>query len=100
MSKLCLTLLCPPEVGEKLLDLLLLLPNARVFSSSARAAHGVAQEYLDEREQVLGWARTTEVRALIESDEVAALLETLRKQFAGVGIRYWTMPVVESGDIA
>ena len=38
MSKVCLTLLCPPEVGEKLLDLLLLQPNARVFSSSAPAS--------------------------------------------------------------
>lgn len=100
MSKVCLTLLCPPEVGEKLLDLLLLQPNARVFSSSARAAHGVAQEYLDAREQVLGWARTVEVRALIEEEDVAPLLATLRAQFAGVGIRYWTMPVLESGDIA
>ena len=75
MSKVCLTLLCPPEVGEKLLDLLLLQPNARVFSSSARAAHGVAQEYLDAREQVLGWARTVEVRALIDSAEYYLGLE-------------------------
>ena len=49
---------------------------------------------------MLGWARTVEVRALIDSAETAPLLATLREQFAGVGIRYWTMPVLESGDIA
>jgi len=99
MSELCLTLLCPPEVEEKLIDLLLLMPNARVFSSTARSAHGMSEEYMDEKEQVLGWTRTTEVRALITADEQTALLETLRQQFSGVGIRYWTMPVVDSGVI-
>lgn len=99
MSELCLTLLCPPEVEEKLIDLLLLLPDARVFSSTARAAHGMSHEYLDQKEQVLGWARTVEVRALICADEQAGLLEMLRQQFSGVGIRYWTMPVVDSGVI-
>ena len=44
MSELCLTLLCPPAIEEKLLDLLLLSPNATVFTSAPIAAHGLAQE--------------------------------------------------------
>ncbi len=42
MSELCLTLVCPPEVEEKLLDLLLLWPGATIFTSTATAAHGLA----------------------------------------------------------
>lgn len=38
MSELCLTLVCPPEVEEKLLDLLLLWPGATIFASTATAA--------------------------------------------------------------
>ena len=57
MSELCLTLLCPPAIEEKLLDLLLMSPNiATVFTSTPTAAHGLAHENLDQTEQVLGRA--------------------------------------------
>lgn len=48
MSELCLTLVCPPAVEEKLLDLLLLSPNVTVFTSTAKAAHGTVHEILDQ----------------------------------------------------
>ncbi len=100
MSELCLTLLCPPAVEEKLLDLLLLSPNATVFTSTATAAHGLAHENLDQMEQVLGRANTTEVQVIFAAADKAALLEVLRQQFAGAGLRYWVTTVVEAGEIA
>jgi hypothetical protein len=100
MSELCLTLLCPPAVEEKLLDLLLLSPNATVFTSTAKAAHGLAHENLDQTEQVLGRARATEVQVIFAAADKAALLEALRQQFAGAGLRYWMTTVVEAGEIA
>jgi hypothetical protein len=100
MSELCLTLLCPPAVEEKLLDLLLLSPNATVFTSTATAAHGLAHENLDQTEQVLGRARATEVQVIFAAADKAALLEALRQQFAGAGLRYWMTTVVEAGEIA
>ncbi|ACV37868.1 conserved hypothetical protein (plasmid) [Candidatus Accumulibacter phosphatis clade IIA str. UW-1] len=100
MSELCLTLVCPPEVEEKLLDLLLLWPGATIFTSTATAAHGLAHESLDQTEQVLGRARATEVQVICAAAGQAALLAALRQQFSGVGLRYWVTPVVEAGEIA
>ena len=100
MSELCLTLICPPAIEEKLLDLLLLSPNATVFTSTATAAHGLAHEYLDQTEQVLGRARATEIQVIFAAADKAALLEAIRQQFAGAGLRYWLTLVVEAGEIA
>lgn len=100
MSELCLTLICPPAVEEKLLDLLLLSPNATVFTSTATAAHGLAHEYLDQTEQVLGRARATEIQVIFAAADKSALLEAIRQQFAGAGLRYWVTTVVEAGEIA
>ncbi|MHB9117973.1 MAG: DUF3240 family protein [Burkholderiales bacterium] len=100
MSELCLTLLCPPAIEEKLLDLLLMSPNiVTVFTSTATAAHGLAHENLDETEQVMGRARATEVQVIFAAADKAALLEAIRRQFAGAGLRYWVTPVIEAGEI-
>ena len=100
MSELCLTLLCPPAVEEKLLDLLLLSTTPTVFTSTATAAHGLAHEYLDQTEQVLGRARATKVQVIFAAAEKTALLDAIRQEFAGAGLRYWVTTVVETGEIA
>ena len=98
MSDLCLTLLCPPAVEEKLLDLLLLSPHVSVFTSAATAAHGLAANGLSQTEQVLGRSFTTQVQVIIGSTEKDALLAAIQAQLAGAGGRYWDTPVVEAGD--
>ena len=100
MSELCLTLLCPPAVEEKLLDLLLMSPNAAVFTSAPTAAHGLAFGRLNQAEQVLGRAFATQVQVIIPTADKAALLGDIQEQFAGAGLRYWTTTVVEAGEIA
>ncbi len=100
MSELCLTLLCPPAIEEKLLDLLLMLPNTPVFTSTATAAHGLTHENLDQTELVQGRARATEIQVLFAAADKVALLEALRQEFAGAGLRYWVTTVVEAGEIA
>ena len=100
MSELCLTLLCPPAVEEKLLDLLLMFPGRTVFTSTATAAHGLTHENLDQTEQVLGRAHATEIQVIFAAADKAALLEALRREFAGAGLRYWVTTVVEAGEIA
>ena len=100
MSELCLTLLCPPAAEEKLLELLLLSHTATVFTSTATAAHGFSHENLDPAEQVMGRARATEIQVIFAAADKTALLEPIRRQFAGAGLRYWLTPVVEAGEIA
>lgn len=100
MSELCLTLICPPAVEEKMLDLLLLSPNVTFFTSTATAAHGMAHEDLDQTEQVLGRARATKIQVIFAAADKAALLDAIRQQFSGAGLRYWVMTVAETGEIA
>ncbi|MHB8938626.1 MAG: DUF3240 family protein [Thiobacillus sp.] len=100
MSELCLTLICPPAVEEKLLDLLLLSPNVTFFTSTATAAHGMAHEDLDQTEQVLGRARATKIQVIFAAADKAALLDAIRQQFSGAGLRYWVTTVAETGEIA
>jgi len=99
MSELCLTLICPPAVEEKMLDLLLLSPNVTFFTSTATAAHGMAHEDLDQTEQVLGRARATKIQAIFAAADKAALLDAIRQQFSGAGLRYWVTTVAETGEI-
>jgi len=100
MSDLCLTLLCPPAVEEKLLDLLLMSPNTNLFTSAPTAAHGLAFNNLNQTEQVLGRGFATQVQVIIASADKDPLLAAIKAQFAGAGLRYWLTPVVEAGDIA
>jgi hypothetical protein len=100
MTELHLTLLCPPDIEEKILDLLLLTPEVRVFTSAPTAAHGLGLSELNTTEQVLGRARMVQVEALLSEEHKDALLLVIRREFARTGVRYWLAPVVESGDIA
>jgi hypothetical protein len=99
-NALCMTLLCPRAIEEKLLDLLLMSPNMTVFTSTATSAHGLAHVALGQTEQVLGRAHATEIQVIFTAADQAALLEVLRQQFAGAGLRYWVTPVIEAGEIA
>ena len=100
MADLCLTLLCPPAVEEKLLDTLLMLSRALVFTSTPIAAHGLAMRDLSQAEQVMGRAEATEVQVIFPAEDKDQLLGQLRSQLAGAGLRYWLTPVIEAGDIA
>ena len=100
MPDLCLTLLCPPAIEEKLLDLLLMLPSTTVFTSTATAAHGLVAGNLSQTEQVMGRAHATEIKVLFAAADKAALLDAIRRELAGAGVRYWVTTLVEAGEIA
>ena len=99
MTDLCLTLLCPPAIEEKLLDTLLMLSAGLVFTSTATAAHGLAIGGLSQAEQVMGRADATAVQVIFAAADKDQLLGQLRRQLAGAGLRYWVTPVIEAGNI-
>ncbi len=100
MSELCLTLLCPPALEEKLLDLLLMAPEASLYTSTTVAAHGLNFGRLSASEQVMGRATATQIQVLLEATQKATLLQALQTQFAGAGLHYWFTPVTEMGSIS
>lgn len=100
MSELCVTLLCPPAIEEKLLDLLLMSSTTTVFTSTPTAAHGLAHEDLNQMEQVLGRAQAVQVQVIVTDADKTQLLDALCGQFSNTGLRYWVTPVLEAGEIA
>lgn len=100
MSDCCLTLLCPPGLEEKLLDLLLMSPDTAVFTSAKTAAHGLAFGQLSSTEQVLGRASATQIQVLLAEKDRESMLAAIRQGFAGVGVRYWITEVIEMGELA
>jgi hypothetical protein len=100
MSELCLTLLCPPALEERVLDLLLMTPEVAVFTSTAAAAHGLSHARLSANEQVLGLAVMTQVQALLTLADRDRVLASLKRELAGTGLHYWLTPVIEAGELA
>ena len=100
MSDLCLTLLCPPTLEEKLLDMLLINPAVSLFTSAPTAAHGASAGQLSPSEQVLGRALVTQIQVLFASADKETLLSGIQQQFGGAGLRYWVAPILEQGEFA
>ncbi len=98
-DKLSITLLCPSEIEEKLLDLLLLNPGISIFTSRPLAAHDISTVKLSQQEQVLGQIFAVQIQAIIDAADKDALLADIRRQFAGTNIRYWTTAALEVGEI-
>ena len=100
MSDLCLTLLCPPALEERVLDALLMTPEIAVFTSTPAAAHGLSHARLNANEQVLGLAVMTQIQALLMQADRDCVLAGLKQKFAGTGLHYWLTPVIEAGEFA
>ncbi|MBI4696757.1 MAG: DUF3240 family protein [Gammaproteobacteria bacterium] len=100
MADICLMLICPPPVAEGLLDLLLMHPKAKFFMSAAIAAHDLEHEHLDQLEQVMGRADATLVQIVLTAADKDALLDDVRRGFPRACLRYWIVPVVESGELS
>ena len=98
MSDLCLTILCPSAIDERLLDALLMAGEVEVFTSARASAHGLDHHRLSTSEQVLGLAIMTQVQALLRTEHRDTVLASLASQFAGAGLRYWITPVVAAGE--
>lgn len=100
MLDLCLTLLCPPALEERVLDTLLMTPEIAIFTSARAAAHGLNHAHLNANEHVLGLAVMTQVQALFHEADRAKVLDSLKITFAGTGLHYWLTPVIETGEFS
>ena len=99
MTLCCLTLLCPPELEEKIVDLLLVDAAAPLFSSAPSFTHGLHPQSLDRLEKVLGLGHSVSLQLLLDRTAADALLERLRSIMAGTGVTYWMTHVLDTGEL-
>jgi hypothetical protein len=93
------TLNVPPGIEEAIVDCLLMLESKHGFSSFPVSSHDHRNEGLSLAEQVTGRQRKIRFQMYVPEDGLAQLLDQLRAEFSGSGIRYWVLPVVENGVI-
>lgn len=48
----------------------------------------------------MGRSRAAQVQILLDADELASLLDLLRQDFKGTGLRYWATALHTEGEIA
>lgn len=92
-----LTLIAQTDIEQALLDWLLDYADDLVFASSVVDYHGVAHAALSLREQVTGRQKMLMVQIRSSQAGVAGLCSRLGDDFGGAAIRYWVIPVSDSG---
>jgi hypothetical protein len=99
MSEQCLlVLIAPPSLEEALVDFLLAQEHFSGFSAQkidGSPAHG----RFTLAEQVTGRKRQVMFHVHAPEEEVHRLVDRLKEDFAGAGLHYWIMPVIEAGPI-
>lgn len=91
-------LLSPVAFEERVLDTLLSLGEAGIFTSAPASAHGFAHGTLSTAEQVSGRSDALLIQLLVPLDQLDTLLDGLQDELARSGVRYWVTPVIRQGE--
>lgn len=98
-SMFLITLNVPVTLEDMMVDCLLAFENAQGFSSFAINAHDHRNRGLTREEQVTGRQRKVRFQMYIDKDSVPILLGRIKTEFAGTGVHYWVVPVLEHGEL-
>jgi hypothetical protein len=98
-SALLLVVLAPADRRDDLVDAL--MGNDHISGFTLTPALGYSREHSDFSlgEQVAGYREYSRFEVLFEATEKARLLETLRRASGNERLRYWIMPVPETGHL-
>ena len=89
----------PPSVEETLVDWLLEHDAIEGFSSVEASGHGVRQTGMSLLEQVTGRQRRVQFTIKTETAFADHLIQDMRENFAGVGLRYFIVPLMGEGRV-
>jgi len=101
MNEQCLlSLVVPPAIEDAMVDWLLARAGLSGFTSSPVAGHGSSVHSMSLAEQVAGRRREVLFQCHLGRSQAAALVDALRAEFAGSGLHYWLVPVLDAGHLA
>lgn len=98
-AEVLLTLTVSPRLEETLVDWLLSRAACHGFTTFPVAGHSCSHRGLALAEQVSGRKKQVRFQLHLPGTEVPALLEQLRRDFAGSGMHYWISPVLDSASL-
>jgi hypothetical protein len=98
-QEVLLTLTVSPRLEETVVDWLLSREVCYGFTSFPVSGHSCAAGGLTLAEQVSGRKKQVRFQMHLPGDELPALLDQLRRDFAGSGLHYWISPVLDSASL-
>ncbi len=100
-TEFLVTLNVPTSLEEAMVDSLLMLESTHGFSSFHVSAHhhDNSSQSLSLAEQVMGRQKKIRFQMYVDKAGLSKLLVQLKQEFAGAGIHYWVIPVLEKGVI-
>jgi hypothetical protein len=99
MPKHCLSLICSPEIVEKLLDALLTAVPDQVFTSTPTFSHGTPHGRLSGAEQVMGRGAAVQIQLILDQEQLSRTLEMVRLRFKGTGLCFWASELSVEGVV-
>lgn len=84
---------------RSLVDWLLESATHAGFSSHAVNGHSSREEGLSLAEQVAGRKRAVRFQMHVHEAQMPEFMAQLKKDFAGTGLHYWIVPIIDAGHI-
>jgi hypothetical protein len=94
-----LTLMCPPQLEDAIVDWMLSAAEVRGFSSHPASGHSSRLEGMSLTEQVTGRTQRIRFEIQLPDDMLEQTLDSLRSAFAKSGVHYWIVPVLDAGSL-
>lgn len=98
-NRFLLSLVVSPMVEDAVIDLLLEDKGVSGFTSYPINGHGASVHSLSPAEQVSGRQRQILFQTYLQSEQMNALIASLKHSFSGGGIHYWVVPLHAAGRI-
>lgn len=95
-----LTVIARPDVEEMLIDWLLGREELSGFTGEAAWGHSREHGRFNLVEQVTGRQRRAVFHLKLDQEEAGPLIEAMRDELSGLGLRYWLVPMLDHGVIA
>ena len=99
MTDVLLTLIARPDVEEIVIDWLLGREELSGFTGEAAWGHSREHGRFSLVEQVTGRQRRAVFHLKLEQSQAGPLLDAMRDELAGLGLRYWVVPLLGHGVI-
>ena len=98
MKEVLLTVVCPLELEQTMIDYLLAFDEKLGFSTTRIYGHGHATKHLSLVEQVEGRKKEIQFQLHVSNEVCRKIIDSLKETYPHTAVHYWSTPLLESGD--